>query len=355
MTAPVLDYSDFVELACEEKDGCYESWVSSADVERSGLRFINPYKIPSDPFAVSMEYRDLALDSWSEYDRSRHQLLGPWHYFANCPYCKTKLHDLETSAYLIQPFSALTIRTCTTCGWWESEEELPVENIGEKGSCTGKSVHRRAVLREFSVAGSQTPIESLRQHLIKHPTDLQKVNPHILEKLVGSVFSEYMDCEAIHVGGPNDDGIDIILIDGDRRFVVQVKRREHRHIAEAVSGIREFVGAMVLEGVVRGIFVTTAERFSREAISTARKARERKTLEFIDLVNAEKLLNFCSLSAKASKPPWLRNFSKIADLKKHIYPGFNTFMSLAMGHPDWKVNTPKMRSGPNKTIQRMRD
>ena len=148
-----------------------------------------------------------------------------------------------------------------------------------------------------------------------------------------------MACDAIHVGGPNDDGIDIVLIDGDRRFVVQVKRRKHRCIAEAVSGIREFVGAMVLKGVVKGIFVTTAERFSHQAAATGRKAKDRKVVEFIKLVNADRLIDICKLSAKLRNPPWATKFSKIADIKKHIYPGRNTFMNLAMGHPEWKLES----------------
>ena len=348
MSSPVLDYSDFVETACEEKDGCYESWASSADVERSGSRFIDPRKIPEDPFAVSMEYRDLVLDCWFEYNRSRDKIFGLWHYSANCPHCKTKLHDVDSSAYQTNYLSAIIIRTCNNCGWWELEKGMPVENIGEEGSYSAKSVHRRAILREFSVAGSEGPIKSLRQHIIRHPKDLQTINPHRLEKLVSSVFSDYMACEAIHVGGPNDDGIDIVLIDGDRRFVVQVKRREHRCIAEAISGIREFVGAMVLQGVVKGIFVTTAERFSPQAVATARKAKERKAVEFIELVNADRLIDICKLSTKLSDPPWAKAFNNMADLRKHIYPGFSTFMSLAMGHPEWKVDMTKIGQRPNK-------
>jgi len=44
---------------------------------------------------------------------------------------------------------------------------------------------------------------------------------------------------------------------GDRRYVVQTKRRAG-NAAESVASIREFVGAMVLAAELRGIFVTSA-------------------------------------------------------------------------------------------------
>jgi restriction system protein len=54
---------------------------------------------------------------------------------------------------------------------------------------------------------------------------------------VASVFSEFMDCEAIHVGGPNDQGIEVILVQGERHYVVQVKRRQLADAVESVKSI----------------------------------------------------------------------------------------------------------------------
>ena len=111
--------------------------------------------------------------------------------------------------------SGVDVRICDNCGWWDTEEQLKV--IQEEGSShyEAPTVHRRAVLRQFDVAGSDVPIASLRDYLTRHPSQLSHVSPRALEKLVADVFRETMDCEAIHVGGPNDGGIDVVLIVGD--------------------------------------------------------------------------------------------------------------------------------------------
>jgi restriction endonuclease Mrr len=115
-----------------------------------------------------------------------------------------------------------------------------------------------------------------------------------------------MDCEAIHIGGPNDDGIDLILIDGERQYVVQVKRRAAADAVESVQGIREFVGAMLLQGFVRGLFVTTAPRFSLRARRTAQLAEDRKLVESIELVDSARLIDVCKLTAVGERQPWKR-------------------------------------------------
>jgi hypothetical protein len=334
----ILDYSDFVEMACEEQDAAYSSYPSIADVNRNALRFIDPKKIPKKHTAIPKEYQDIAFESWREYYLSRDDLFGKWHYFKNCHYCKTELVDIKTNGLqLPSNIEKIIARECPNCGWWEAEEELPVSVDDETGSYSGRSIHRRAILREFDVAGSDVPIDSLRRHIIKHPNILHSINPYSLEKLVGDVFSEHMDCNAIHVGGPNDGGIDIILVDGKRRYVVQVKRRMYHDSVESVSGIREFVGAMVLHGTLKGLFVSTASRFSRSAQETANKAKEKGILEYIELVDGNKLKNLCRLSKGNSTPNWTKNISKPKNLLIHVNPGFHAFMEHAMGHKDWKI------------------
>ena len=201
----ILDYSDFVEMTCEEKDAAYSSYPSIADVNRNALRFIDPKKMPPDHTAIPKEYQHIAIESWSEYDRSRSNLFGKWHYFKNCHYCEREIIDIKTdNCDLHSNFEKIIVRECLNCGWWETEEEFPVSIDEETGSYSGWSIHRRAILREFDVAGSDIPIDCLRKHIVKHPNILNLINPYRLEKLVGDVFSEHMNCEAIHVGGPND-------------------------------------------------------------------------------------------------------------------------------------------------------
>jgi hypothetical protein len=329
----ILDYSDFVEMLCEEESGIYRSSPSEADVIRSGVRFIDPSEIPADPFNVPYVSHEIMMKRWSEYLTSRHALFEEWHHKDSCPSCKSELTGLTEPEELLLPnFNRITVNTCLNCGWWESDEHLHVES----GAHKAQSIHRRCVLREFSVAGSEAPLQSLQQHLIRHPETLHSVNPTKLEKLVASAFGNFMDCEAIHVGGPNDGGIDVVLVEGDRRYVVQVKRRQSGKQAESVKGIREFVGAMVLQDEVRGIFVTTADRFSSSAVDTAARAVERKIIEYIDLVSAKRLLEVLRLTGRELAAPWRKAASTTEDLLLHLNDGISKFRSLAMGHPDWK-------------------
>jgi len=45
---------------------------------------------------------------------------------------------------------------------------------------------------------------------------------------------------------------------------IQMKRRSRRNKHETVATIREFVGALIIEGFVHGVFVT-AQRLTRES------------------------------------------------------------------------------------------
>ncbi len=187
------------------------------------------------------------------------------------------------------------------------------------------------MLREFAVDGSSVPIQSISRHLARNSTDLKAISPKTLELVVGSAFKEVMDCEAIHVGGPNDHGIDLILLDGERRYVVQVKRRESPDSAEAVSGIREFVGAMVIAQAVRGIFVTTAPKFSQQAKEAANKAEQTSLIERIELFDSSRLVDLLKLAVAKEPEPWTKAKSSLEGFPSSIQPGFSRFLDLALG------------------------
>ena len=117
----VLDYSDFVEKTCEEKDAVYESYPSIADVERSASRFIDTVERPADPFNVTYSYQNRAIELWGEFDRSRSIAFGDWHHLDQCPYCNSSVQttyvtDEEIEAAL---FREKTVRKCCNCGWWD--------------------------------------------------------------------------------------------------------------------------------------------------------------------------------------------------------------------------------------------
>jgi restriction system protein len=105
------------------------------------------------------------------------------------------------------------------------------------------------------------------------------------------VLKDFMDCDVIHTGRTNDGGIDLLLLDGDAPYVVQVKRWEQRSRGEAVGAIREFLGATLIAGHNRGIYVTTAPHYTPAAIGAARQAKARKLVEKLHLVDRGRFLS----------------------------------------------------------------
>lgn len=333
----VLDYSEYVELAYEESDGCVTYPPSIADVLRVAPQFIDPAEAPEDPLAVTQDEQLLALDRWMCFKLMRQDTFGEWHHLSKCPYCQAEVdYSIQPSHLPGDVLTALQLRRCAGCGWWDLEEEGRVKQDEGSQHYEAPTVHRRSVLRHFDIAGSDVPIHSLRDYLARHPHALSTISPYALERLVGDVFGETMDCEAIHVGGPNDGGIDLILVQGARRFVVQTKRRAGT-AAESVAPIREFIGAMVVAGEVSGIFVTTAPHFSDSAVTTASAAVNRGAVERIDLVDSKRLIDVCRLAVQDADEHWEKVRSPLTDLHLHINPGFNAFMELFMGQPDWRV------------------
>ena len=334
--APMLDYTQFAEMACQEEDAVYSSYPSKADVIGSGGRFVDPGIRPADPLAVPYAYYMLAIALWGAYGEARWEVFGEWYHYKSCPYCGTTLQHVEGPAASRFPVERVEFRLCRGCGWWDAEESLVLDQEAGSNHYVAKSIHRRPVLREFSVGAGDAPLEGLIRHIASHPDELRDISPRQLEDLVGAVFGEYMDCEAIHVGGPNDEGVDLLLVGGDQKYAVQVKRR-YRDAAEAVSGVREFIGAMLLQGIIRGLFVTTANRYSPQAEAAARKAEEKGIVECIKLYDATKLVDVCKLQLNAGVEPWEQACMRDDDVSSHTSSGYDAFLELQMGHPDWGV------------------
>lgn len=292
----ILDYSHYVEVVDQEECACFSRFPTglTAEADRRGAGRSGPIRF----------FHGNLGEQIVDYRRERLELFGDDAYAEQCPYCRIRLQTVHQDNRDLSPvFGRIMVRVCSDCGWWESSDESSLEQ-GENNWYRSREVRRRALLREYSVGGSEVPLDALHRHVAKHPHTLSHTNPRRLEELVGKAFSEIMACEAIHIGGPNDDGIDLILVNGEQQYVVQVKRRSAPDAVESVQGIREFVGAMVLQGFVRGLFVTTAPRFSPRARYTARLAEDRKLVESIGLVNSSRLIDVCKLTAERESPPW---------------------------------------------------
>ena len=119
------------------------------------------------------------------------------------------------------------------------------------------------------------------------------INPRTFEKVVASIFKDhgYLARVTAYSG---DGGIDVILEGKDGDLIgVQVKRYKNKI---SVAQIRELTGALVLNGITKGIFVTTSE-FQSGVYSIAKQSTERGyPIELIDATSFLQELKIAQLS-----------------------------------------------------------
>jgi restriction endonuclease Mrr len=125
-----------------------------------------------------------------------------------------------------------------------------------------------------------------------------------MEKLVQSVFREHYSCDVEHVGRSHDGGIDLILVNADSPTVVQVKRRKSLDHIEGVAGIREFLGATILQNGKNCIYVSTSKKFSEPAIEAAQQAIKVGAVESYELFDFDRFCDVLKLTTEVDPAPW---------------------------------------------------
>jgi len=176
---------------------------------------------------------------------------------------------------------------CLPCGWWWCAR------LGEKSWSRGHSV-TQGMLKSLPPAGAEA--QTALTELSGYAERLRGISPTDFERFTQSVLREFLDCEVMHVGRTHDNGIDLLIVHANEGIIpVQVKQRQNPKAAEGVGVIREFRGAMVLQGFRKGIFVTTANHYSREAIRAADAEPHHLVEQKIILVDSRRLVETIGL------------------------------------------------------------
>ena len=313
----VLDYSTPLEIWCEEDGPVFrteipEAWRGWRDVTTSEQHWAS-----DNHRALNLERRQLFREELYEPCR------GP------CPYCRFPMDTVrhERRGDEARPeYREVVVTACAHCGYWDARDTYhwlkDNDSDGRAHQRMGDHIQwirSQGRLRKFSPSDLAAPLDALRRHVERAPDDLRHIHPRTLERLVGSVFSDALDCEAVHVGGPGDNGIDLILLDAEEPIAIQVKRRGDPSKSEGVAVVRDFLGALLLEGRARGMVVTTAHQYSAAARSAADKARELGLVSGIELVNADALWSICKLHAPAT-PPFERAAPRLDDVVPPAWP-----------------------------------
>ena len=170
---------------------------------------------------------------------------------------------------------------CPQCGWWMVSKQIFLHThkqfwFVEYGST--------ALLRTFDLLDIRVPTAEVRQYLAAKYQDRYNVHPRHFEKVVASVFASCGFRTQVTAYSA-DGGVDVVLSDDSgQTTAVQVKRYKG---AIEVFQIRELLGAMILGGHTKGIFVTTS-RFSAGALQAANTATANGLP--IELVDGEEFL-----------------------------------------------------------------
>jgi restriction system protein len=113
------------------------------------------------------------------------------------------------------------------------------------------------------------PVAEVHNYLLARYSDRFTVHPRKYEELVGSVFSG-LGYKVRLTSFSKDDGVDIFVLDGTTDTIgIQVKRYQNKIEAEQ---IRAFAGALTLNGLTQGVFVTTSS-YRHGARQTAQRYR----------------------------------------------------------------------------------
>ena len=269
-----------------------------------------------DKFEITGEGYILHDDAYLSGDGEETICKNPLSNRRKCAYCSTKLLKVEDEIFQERSRRDYCLWYCQYCRFWEAR--VYSDPFGE---CMPPPDHLAYVskLREFNTRLPDGCSEELAMHIRQDPYRLHFVNPKRFEKFVADVFrANYTNAEVVHVGKPNDGGVDVLLIDAqEEQWIIQVKRRGVKRQSEEVRTIRDMLGAMIVEGVYRGIIVSTAPRFSRWAEQAATKAESgphRMTLRLVDRGILNRMLD-----PILPDRPWLLPISEVdQEISKHL-------------------------------------
>ena len=218
-------------------------------------------------------------DEWTT-DSDRIERIGTWlesefRTVTNCPYCSVELQveSHETVVGLSDEREAGAIWDCRNCAYWQ------VSSIEYFWNAPIVIDHERAYiskLREFDHDLPEGCAPEIAQWIRRHPQAWQTIDPYRLERLTCDILrANHEECEVIHVGRPDDGGVDVLFIDADEnQWLVQVKRHANEKDSEGVSTIRNLLGAMVLNRKLHGVVVSTADHFTFRAYEATENAAQ---------------------------------------------------------------------------------
>jgi hypothetical protein len=192
---------------------------------------------------------------------------------------------------------------CRACGWWC----IALEKVfyGPHGQ-HDEWAYAYSILRQYDVSETDVPLREAREYLRRHPDSLARFDPFRFEDLIAGCLRDYFgDGEIVKVGGRQDGGVDVKAFRTSRECtLIQIKRRADFAKSESVRTVRELHGVMLREGVPRGMIITTARRFSRQAEQERSATRKRLKHYSMDFFTLRDVVDLLHLPAHSAQSPW---------------------------------------------------
>lgn len=278
----------------------------------------SPRHLPDSEFVQS-----LVLQYCHEYDcdeaGSKYFDNIAYHSAQLCRYCRSQMAvhvESRGTGGGLQIHESRHLFVCARCGWWfyvdiaETDDHHVHGKIwGWTDAEFGSEVYAVRIcessLRELDLARVDQPLADVKSYLTAKAEARFSIHPRLLEEVVGSVFRD-AGYHVVVTSYGNDGGIDAILTDSAGAIGVQVKRvRDTIKVAQ----IRELLGALVLSGQTRGIFVTTSD-FQKGAYSLQANARHKGY--DLELMNGKRLLEALGVNQRPA-------FKSVGEFEAEFY------------------------------------
>lgn len=218
-----------------------------------------------------------------------------------CPYCAKPIHRISSTHGSTGESRRLWILiACDNCAFWQY--------LGKRALFDSypASIDWEVYISKARAFDEELPygiMGEMATALRRNEKRWREFDPHKLERFVADIFREnHATCEVVHVGRPNDGGVDVLFVDsGGNNWLIQVKRRS-KPGGESVQTLRNLLGVMLVEDVPRGIVVSTADHFTFRAYELQEKAANRgHRLELVDRGKLDRMLD-----PLIPRRPWVR-------------------------------------------------
>lgn len=166
-----------------------------------------------------------------------------------------QIHDLE-DCYLELDLKTqdivVEVHYCWTCGWWRLIKNICV--CAREWQIWDISFGCVGALKKLDLADINEPLIEVRNFLVKHYDKRFYISPRVFQDVTADVFKSL----GYHVQArsyTDDGGVDIVLTNENGQIGVQVKRSKN---SIQLEQIRAFVGALLLDEIPGGIYITTS-------------------------------------------------------------------------------------------------